>query len=93
MRVIGEIADLVDREEAGAKIAPEAVLERAGGLLPGEIEDQNVRSGTNRSLIDHSTPANDSVVSSLRFRRERVVEIELLDAHARAGKGPVCSSM
>ena len=40
VRVIGEIADLVDREEAGAEIAAQAVLERAGGVLPGEIEDQ-----------------------------------------------------
>jgi hypothetical protein len=38
--VIGQVADLVDREKARSEIAAEPVLQGAGGLLPGEIEDQ-----------------------------------------------------
>ena len=40
VRVVGEVADFVDREEAGSEIAPEPMLERAGGLLLCEIEDK-----------------------------------------------------
>ena len=40
MRVEGEIADLVDREEAGSQVATEPMLECTSGLLPCEIEDQ-----------------------------------------------------
>ena len=40
VRVVREIADLIDREERRSQVGPEAVLERAGGLLLGEVEDQ-----------------------------------------------------
>jgi len=40
MRVVGEVADLIDRQEARPEIAPEAVVEGAGRFLSGEIEDQ-----------------------------------------------------
>src|SRR5262245_47536772 len=40
MGVVGQVADLIYRKEAGAEIAAKAVLQGAGGLLPGEIEDQ-----------------------------------------------------
>ena len=40
MRIVGDVADLVDREKGRSQEAAEAPLERAGGFLASEIEDE-----------------------------------------------------
>jgi len=40
VRVVGEVSDLVNREKTGSQIGPQAMLERAGGFLPRQIQNQ-----------------------------------------------------
>ena len=43
MGVVGQVANLVNREEAGADVGAQPPLEGARGLLTGEIEDRDRR--------------------------------------------------
>ena len=41
--IIGEVADLIDGEEVGARIVPQAALEGADGVLAVEVERDPTR--------------------------------------------------
>ena len=40
MRVIGQVADFVNGDQAGSQIGAQPPLEGAGGVLTGQVEDQ-----------------------------------------------------
>ena len=66
MRIIGEIADLVDREKMRPQVAAEAVLERACGLLAREVENR-VSGGEEARRVAGQDGLVDQILSEHRL--------------------------
>ncbi len=66
VRVIGQVADFVDRQERGAQIGPEAVLQGAGGLLAGEVQDQ-IGSGQETGRVARENRLVDEILGDHRL--------------------------
>jgi hypothetical protein len=64
VRVIGEIADLVDREQLRPQVAAETVLQSAGRFLAREVEDPSV--DTSKAAINRQ--AKPAISSGSRDR-------------------------
>ena len=75
VRIVGEVANLVNREQRGPRVVAEAALEGAGGLLTIEIEQQ-VRGGDEaRGVAGQDDLVDDVLVASVtrcRYALSRV---------------------
>ena len=99
--IIGEVADLIDGEEVGARIVPQAALEGADGVLAVEVE-QEIRRGDEQPGVARQHGLVDEVLGEhglaepLRTDQDDVVgaaeEVEgedALEGGAIEGGGPV----
>ena len=66
MRVVGEVADLIDGEEVRARIVPQAAFEGAGGLLAVEVEHE-VRRGDEQAGVAGEDGLVDEILGEHRL--------------------------
>jgi hypothetical protein len=68
VRVVGEIAHVVNGEWCRPHVRAETLLEHAGGLLLGEVEDQ-IRSREETRRVASKDRLMDEIVGDHRFAR------------------------